>query len=352
MSFGKVAVGLSGGVDSSVSALLLKEQGFEVIGMFMKNWEDDELCPAVQDYEDALLAAAKIGIPLYTFNFAKEYWDLVFTNFLEDLRKGFTPNPDVFCNREIKFDLLLHRAFELGCEKLATGHYASISQDLQLLKGDDPNKDQSYFLHAIKANVLEHTLFPVGELPKESVRRIAKERGLPNWDKKDSTGICFIGKRNFQEFITKYIAPKPGVFQTPEGKVVGEHQGAWYYTIGQRKGMGIGGPGEGWFVVDKDIQSQVVTVVSGDDHPLLYSSTLTASDLTWISSKAPTLPLSCMAKVRYRQQDQPCIIEKIEDGLAHVRFNTPQRAVTPRQSVVFYQGKICLGGGLILNSGC
>lgn len=349
--FVKVAVGMSGGVDSSVTALLLKESGFDVIGIFMKNWdEEDKECPAIQDYEDALSVSQKLNIPLYSFNFAKEYWDLVFTGFLEDLKKGFTPNPDIFCNREIKFNVLLQKAFELGAEKLATGHYANISDTFDLVKGSDSTKDQSYFLYTLKSNILQKALFPVGIYNKEDVRKMAEKAGLLTHNKKDSTGICFIGKRNFKDFIMNYIPPTKGVFQTPEGKIVGEHNGAWYYTIGQRKGMGLGGPGDAWFVVEKDIATQVVTVAQGEDHPLLFSKNLLADELTWVQ-EPPVTPYACKAKIRYRQEDQDCIIEKIENGIAYIKFLNPQRAVTPRQSIVFYQKNICLGGGLIIK-GC
>jgi tRNA-specific 2-thiouridylase len=348
----KIAVGMSGGVDSSVTALLLKEMGHEVIGIFMKNWdEDDKECPAIQDYEDALSVCQKLNIPLYSFNFSEEYWDSVFVNFLDDLKKGFTPNPDIFCNKEIKFNVLLQKAFELGAEKLATGHYADISPQFELLKGRDKNKDQSYFLYTLTSNILEKALFPVGKYEKSEIRQIAEKNGLVTHNKKDSTGICFIGKRKFKDFITTYMPPAKGTFQTPDGKVIGEHLGAWYYTIGQRKGMGIGGPGDAWFVSDKDISTQVVTVVQGEDNPLLYADRLTATDLSFVKG-LPETPLHCSAKIRYRQEDQPCIIEKIESDIAQIKFIDPQRAITPRQAIVFYQDNICLGGGLIQKKGC
>ncbi len=348
----KIAVGMSGGVDSSVTALLLKEAGHDVIGIFMKNWDEDDnidskTCPAVQDYEDALSVCQKLNIPLYSFNFSNEYWDQVFVGFLDDLKKGFTPNPDIFCNREIKFNVLMQKAFELGAEKLATGHYANVGPQYELVRGIDKNKDQSYFLFTLTSDILEKVLFPVGAYNKEDIRKIAERGGLLTYNKKDSTGICFIGKRKFKDFITTYMPPAKGVFQTPDGKVVGEHSGAWYYTIGQRKGMGIGGPGEAWFVIGKDISTQVVTVVQGEDNPLLLADSLLATDLSWVQSP-PQTPYACTAKIRYRQDDQECLIEKIENGTAYIKFTHPQRAVTPRQAIVFYQGETCLGGGLIL----
>ncbi|MBM3193196.1 MAG: tRNA 2-thiouridine(34) synthase MnmA [Chlamydiae bacterium] len=348
----KIAVGMSGGVDSSVSALLLKEMGHDVIGIFMKNWdEDDKECPAIQDYEDALSVCQKLDIPLYSFNFSNEYWDAVFVNFLDDLKKGFTPNPDIFCNKEIKFNVLLQKALELGAEKLATGHYAQISPEFELLKGRDKNKDQSYFLYTLTSDILKKALFPVGAYQKEEIRKLAEKNGLVTYNKKDSTGICFIGKRKFKDFITTYMPPTKGTFQTPDGKIIGEHTGAWFYTIGQRKGMGIGGAGDAWFVVDKDIDNQTVIVAQGENHPLLYSDSLIATDLSFVKD-LPSTPLQCTAKIRYRQEDEPCIIEKIESGRAQIKFLHPQRAITPRQAIVFYQDNICLGGGLIHKKGC
>ena len=346
----KIAVGMSGGVDSSVTAFLLKEAGFDVIGLFMKNWEEEEgPCPALQDYDDALSVAETLKIPLYAFNFSKEYWDQVFTGFLEDLKKGFTPNPDIFCNKEIKFNVLLQKAKDLGALKLATGHYARIGENGTLLKGLDGNKDQSYFLYMLQQPVLEEALFPLGTYCKEEIRAIAKKANLSTHDKKDSTGICFIGKRNFKDFIKYYISPAKGVFKTPEGEIVGEHDGAWYYTIGQRKGMQIGGKGEAWFVLDKDVSTNVVTVGQGENHPLLMATTCTADTLSWTHA-APSTPYRCMAKVRYRQEDQPCTITSILNGVATVIFDHPQRAITPRQAIVFYQGDCCLGGGLIIKA--
>lgn len=344
----KVAVGMSGGVDSSVTAWLLKEKGYEVIGLFMKNWDDSEdgHCPAEKDYQDALQIAEHIKIPLYAFNFSKEYWDTVFSEFLKELKLGYTPNPDILCNREIKFKVFFEKALQLGADFLATGHYARIGTNFQLLKALDPSKDQTYFLYTLKKNLLQKILFPIGDFPKSQIRAMADQAGLVTHDKKDSTGICFIGKRKFKEFIQKYIPPTKGLFLTPEGEVVGEHQGAAYYTIGQRKGLGIGGPGDPWFVVDKNTQTETVTVVQGEDHPLLYKPSLIATDLTWIDT-VPSTPFACRAKIRYRQEDQPCIIESIENGCAKVAFLEPQRAITPRQSIVFYAGDTCLGGALI-----
>ena len=344
----KVAVGMSGGVDSSVAAYLLKKKGYEVVGLFMKNWDDsdDEFCPAAQDYEDALAVAEHLGIPLYSFNFAKEYWDNVFQDFIDDLEKGFTPNPDILCNREIKFKVFLEKALELGADFLATGHYARIGPNHELLRGKDLSKDQSYFLHALSSSVLQKVLFPIGEYHKEEIRKIAEKASLLTANKRDSTGICFIGKRKFKDFIKEYIKPSKGLFKTPEGEIVGEHDGAWYYTIGQRKGLGIGGEGDAWFVVNKDIESQTVTVVQGENHSLLFTPNLYVSDLNWINSQ-PSLPLKCTAKIRYRQNDVSCTIKKITNGRGFVEFEQAQRAVTPHQSIVFYQNDICLGGGLI-----
>ncbi len=348
-----VVVGMSGGVDSSVCALLLKQQGYRVIGMFMKNWEETDasgVCTSARDYEDVVQVCKQLDIPYYSVNFVKEYQEHVFSHFLAELKAGHTPNPDILCNREIKFKAFLEKALSLGADYLATGHYCQRTAEdhPQLLKGSDPGKDQSYFLYAIRAASLQKVLFPIGHLLKPEVRRIAKEHGLATSEKKDSTGICFIGKRDFKEFTGRYLGYQPGNFETLSGKVVGTHDGIAFYTIGQRKGLGIGGPGEAWFVVGKDIERNVVLIEQGDDHPSLYKSELYATDLSWIASSPPApLPYSCAAKVRYRQPEQPCIIEKIEEGRASVRFLKPQRAVTPRQSIVFYQGDICLGGGMI-----
>ncbi len=357
MSKKTVVVGMSGGVDSSVTALLLKEQGYDVIGMFMKNWEEeiDGVCPATQDYEDVVKVASHIGIPFYAVNFSKEYKEEVFADFLRELKKGNTPNPDILCNREIKFKLLLEMAKKLGAESLATGHYAqNIMQDGThlLAKSVDAAKDQTYFIYTLNKDILKEVLFPIGDLPKGDVRRIAKEHGLAVAEKKDSTGICFIGERNFRKFLSEHLGYTPGAFKTVDGKTLGTHQGIAYYTIGQRKGLGIGGAGDAWFVARKDVEQNIVYLVQGHNHPALFTDTLQAINPSWVQKIAPSpLPLELTAKIRYRQPDQPCILEKIEDGKLHVRFKTPQRAVTPQQSIVFYQGTICLGGAIIEKAG-
>jgi tRNA-specific 2-thiouridylase len=343
-----VVVGMSGGVDSSVSALLLKRQGYRVIGLFMKNWEEaDERgqCKASLEYEDVVKVCDQLDIPHYSVNFVEEYRENVFREFLEDLRAGLTPNPDVLCNREIKFKVFLQKAFELGADYLATGHYCRTNEHGHLLKGLDPDKDQSYFLHAVKQEALKSVLFPVGHLPKKEVRAIAQEAGLATSAKKDSTGICFIGKRDFKPFLAQYLHYHPGEFRTLDGKTVGRHDGSAFYTIGQRRGLGLGGEGDAWFVLKKDHPNNIVIVERGADHPALYTSHLRASKLTWVE-KPPSTPVACSAKIRYRQADQPCTLT-IENDLALVTFDQPQRAVTPGQSVVFYQNDLCLGGGVI-----
>lgn len=348
-----VVIGMSGGVDSSVSALLLKQQGYNVIGVFMKNWDEtdpDGQCTATQDYEDALAVCSKIGIPCYGVNFSTKYWDNVFENFLDELKAGRTPNPDILCNREIKFKALLDKALEMGADYLATGHYCrtqEIDGEYALLKGLDPLKDQSYFLYTVTSDILQKVMFPIGHLPKAEVRRIALEADLDNAKKKDSTGICFIGKRDFKSFVSQYIAYHPGDVVTTEGKVIAKHDGSAYYTIGQRHGLGIGGPGDAWFVVDKDVEKNLVVVAQGSEHPALFSRETTTLQPSWVSKKKLTLPYTCSAKVRYRQNDQPCVIEhEVGEGL-QVVFETPQRAVTPGQSIVFYKEDICLGGAVI-----
>lgn len=347
-----VVVGMSGGVDSSLSALLLKEMGYNVIGLFMKNWEETDAlgnCPAHLEYEDVVRVCDQIQIPHFSVNFAKEYWDNVFSHFLHEYSLGFTPNPDILCNREIKFKHLLDKALQLGADYLATGHYCQIGkkeEEYTLLRGFDEGKDQSYFLYTIKEKILKKVLFPIGHLKKEEVRQLAKKYNLATHDKKDSTGICFIGKRNFKDFLGKYLAFTPGNFETPEGKIVGKHDGIAYYTLGQRKGLKIGGPGEAWFVVDKDPIQNKIIVVQGEDHPLLYGNTLTATDISWVG-KEPSFPLKCTAKIRYRQPDASCTVEKEENNRLIVHFAKPQKAITPRQSIVFYDKEQCLGGAII-----
>lgn len=345
-----VVVGMSGGVDSSVSALLLKKMGYRVIGLFMKNWEETNEsghCTSVQDYEDVVRVCEQIGIPYYSVNFVQEYWDSVFSHFLNELKLGFTPNPDILCNREIKFKAFFEKAMDLGADFLATGHYCQVGSS-RLLRGADPLKDQSYFLYTIGKKTLSRVLFPIGHLSKQEVRAIAKQHNLATSEKKDSTGICFIGKRDFKPFIQKYIAYQPGHFETLRGEKVGQHDGIAYYTIGQRKGLNIGGAGEAWFVVGKDVKRNVVFVEQGTDHPSLYKGELFATEPSWVSGEPPLFPFACTAKIRYRQADQACVIESCEEGRLHVRFTSPQRAITPRQSIVFYDGATCLGGAMIV----
>ena len=372
-----IVVGLSGGVDSSVAALLLKQQGLDVSAIFMKNWNEDDkdsYCPAEEDFADARSIAAELNIPFHGVNFAPEYWDKVFAYFLTEYKAGRTPNPDILCNKEIKFKVFLEYALTQGASKIATGHYARIKEEdgqFYLLKGKDNNKDQSYFLYTLGQYPLSKTLFPVGELEKSLVRQLAEDNNLATWDKKDSTGICFIGERDFKQFLSQYLPAQPGDMITPEGEVVGRHQGLMYHTLGQRKGLGIGGrkspnnkaesgkTGMPWFAAQKNLEKNQLIVVQGKDHPLLYSQSLHASDLHWVSGKAPDCPYQCTAKTRYRQPDQACTITSIETSTDNtgissqnsshcvVEFSTPQFAVTPGQSVVFYQGEICLGGGVI-----
>ncbi len=352
-----VTVGLSGGVDSSVAALLLQKQGYQVTALFMKNWsEQDESgrCMWEQDVADAMAVCDRLGIPLNTVDLAGSYWERVFTRFLEEYRAGRTPNPDILCNREIKFRAFLEHALSGGAERIATGHYARIDHRdgrYRLLRGRDRNKDQSYFLHALGQEALSHSLFPVGELEKPQVRALAREAGLVTHDKKDSTGICFIGERRFREFLRNYLPASPGEIIDTAGRVIGRHQGVLYYTLGQREGLGIGGvkgAQEGpWYVLAKDVAGNRIVAGQGHDHPLLMSRSLTATEINWIAGVPPALPLRCSAKTRYRQPDQACTVEEAGNGKLRVRFEQPQRAVTPGQSVVFYDGEECLGGGVI-----
>lgn len=350
-----VVIGMSGGVDSSVAALLLKEQGYNVIGIFMKNWDekdDNGACTATEDYEDVRRVCDQIGIPYYSVNFVKEYWDRVFSYFLDEYKKGRTPNPDVMCNKEIKFKAFLDYALKIGADYIATGHYAQvdfIDGEYKMLRGSDSNKDQTYFLCQLNQYQLSKTLFPVGHLKKPELREIAAKAGLKTASKKDSTGVCFIGERNFHNFLSNYLPSQPGDIKTLTGQVVGKHDGLMYYTLGQRKGLGIGGVGTGepWFVVDKDLKKNILYVVQGEDQPALFSYGLEAADLNWISINKPEGTFECTAKFRYRQPDQKVTVHIREDNKCKVVFHEPQRAVTPGQAVVFYDGEVCLGGGTI-----
>jgi len=349
----RVVVGMSGGVDSSVTAAILKEQGYEVIGLFMKNWEeldDSGVCQAAKDYEDVIKVCEKIDIPYYSVEFINQYRGEVFAHFLAELKLGRTPNPDVLCNREIKFKVFFDEVKKLGADFLATGHYCQTVDTVHgkaLAKGFDNNKDQSYFLHAIDGSVLEKVLFPIGDLPKPTVREIAAKYDLATKNKKDSTGICFIGERNFGKFLGQFIQYQKGLMKTLSGTIVGEHTGVAFYTLGQRKGLGLGGQGEPWFVVGKDLAKNELYVERGEFHPALYSRGLKASGLTLIHSQIDITNRPLMAKIRYRQADQACIVTKDSKGDLLVHFSRPQRAVTPGQSVVFYDGNICLGGAVI-----
>ena len=364
----RIVVGLSGGVDSAVTAYLLKQQGHEVVGIFMKNWEDDddsEYCSSNIDFVDAAAVADVIGIDIEHVNFAAEYKERVFAEFLREYQAGRTPNPDILCNAEIKFKAFLDHAVRLGAEKIATGHYARVRQNSatgkhELLKGLDPSKDQSYFLHRLNQSQLSKTLFPVGELHKTEVRRIAAEIGLPNAKKKDSTGICFIGERPFREFLNRYIAKEPGPIKDERGRVLGEHHGLSFHTLGQRQGLGIGGiktkgvaRGGGehapWFVARKDLENNTLWVVQGHDHPWLLSSQLQALDASWIAGESPE-PGRVAAKTRYRQSDASCGIAPLNDREFTLQFTENQWAVTPGQSAVVYAGEVCLGGGVIQSS--
>jgi tRNA-specific 2-thiouridylase len=351
-----VIVGLSGGVDSSVAALLLQRSGASIAGLFMQNWEEDERngpCRADADRKDAVAICARLGIPLHARNFSAEYWDQVFARFLDEYRRGRTPNPDVLCNREIKFSLFLDHARALGAAKIATGHYARVDQAeglYRLRRALDAGKDQTYFLHALGQPALASTLFPLGELHKSQVRDLARQAGFATHDKKDSTGICFIGERDFRSFLAGYLPAQPGEMRTPGGAAVGEHPGVFYFTLGQRSGLGIGGrrgsEGEPWYVVGKDVADNVLYVAQGNANDWLQSHVLDAGELSWIAGKAPAAQFRCTAMTRYRQPDQDCLVE-VDGDRCRVRFAQAQRAVTPGQSVVFYDGDVCLGGGVI-----
>ncbi|MEC8112104.1 MAG: tRNA 2-thiouridine(34) synthase MnmA [Pseudomonadota bacterium] len=351
-----VIVGMSGGVDSSVAALMLIEAGYKVEGLFMKNWEEDdgtEYCTAKEDLADAQSVADQLGIHLHSANFAAEYWDGVFDHFLSEYRAGRTPNPDILCNREIKFRAFLDYATQLGADLIATGHYVqtdAAGDTTQLRKGVDGNKDQSYFLHQVNHQALGRSLFPVGNVDKTLVREKAASAGFVTARKKDSTGICFIGERRFRDFLKQYLPAQPGPIVSVDGDELGEHEGLMYHTIGQRQGLRIGGlanrPPAPWYVVGKNVTDNVLVVAQGNEHPALFKTQLTAADVIWISGEPPTLPFRCHAKIRYRQADQPCEVSAT-DSKVQVSFTTPQRAVTPGQSVVFYEGDICLGGGVI-----
>lgn len=352
-----VIVGMSGGVDSSVAALKLLEQGYRVTGLFMKNWEEDDdngQCTATADLADAQQVCERLGIELRTVNFSAEYWDRVFENFLDEHRAGRTPNPDILCNKYIKFKEFLDFSLELGAECIATGHYARRGRDgefHQLLKGVDKNKDQSYFLYTLGQPALQKCLFPLGGMTKPEVREIAARAGFLNSAKKDSTGICFIGERRFREFLQRFLPARPGEIRTPEGRSLGTHSGLMYYTLGQRQGLGIGGVSgqteAPWYVLEKDLENNILIVGQGHDHPLLLHSSLLAGRFDWVSGSAPAADFSCRAKIRYRQPDQECRIESSGDGRYSIEFMRPQRAITPGQSVVLYDGETCLGGGII-----
>ena len=395
----RVIVGMSGGVDSSVTALLLQRQGYDVSGLFMKNWEEndpDGHCPAAEDAQDALEVCDRLGIALDAVNFSADYWDRVFRHFIDEYRCGRTPNPDILCNKEIKFKAFLDYALNQGADCIATGHYARIihrNDQYRLFKARDGNKDQTYFLYTLGQTQLAKTIFPIGDIIKPEIRRLATEAGFGNHAKKDSTGICFIGERRFKSFLSRYLPAQPGEMRTPEGEYVGTHDGLMYYTLGQRQGLGIGGRAHAsgaaradthhapWYVVGKDLANNILQVAQGQHHPLLYSTSLVASNLHWIAGEPPALPLRCHAKTRYRQPDQACLVTALENGVGHgrslaschcgtrasmhsgctsvtegrmpgvtacqVNFEQPQWAVTPGQSVVFYAGEECLGGGTI-----
>lgn len=354
----KVIVGMSGGVDSSVAAWLLKEQGYQVEGLFMKNWEQDDTdgyCAAAADLADAQAVCTQLRIPLHTVNFSKEYWDRVFSYFLTEYEAGRTPNPDVLCNKEIKFNAFLNYALQLGADYIATGHYAKVLHHedgtAELLKAKDREKDQTYFLHAIDPSALSKTLFPIGEYHKSQIRDFAKELGLVTHNKKDSTGICFIGERRFKTFLQEFILAKPGDIRSASGELIGRHDGLMYYTLGQRQGLGIGGRQnsneEPWYVVDKDTKSNTLIVAQGSNHPMLYAQGLICKKIHWLHDCTDALPLTCYAKTRYRQPEQACMVSPEHNNQHVIMFSNLQRAVTPGQFIVFYDKNRCLGGATI-----
>lgn len=351
----RVILGMSGGVDSSVSALLLKEAGYEVIALFMKNWDEKDefgVCTATEDAKDARRVAHQLDIPFYTINFEKEYWDRVFTYFLDEYKKGRTPNPDVMCNQEIKFNAFLDYALTLDADYIAMGHYAQVKEkngEYYLLRGKDRNKDQSYFLSRIGQKALSKTIFPVGNLKKDDVRNLAKKHNLYTAKKKDSTGICFIGERDFDAFLDQYLLAKEGDIVDVDGGKIGRHTGLIHYTLGQRRGIGIGGIGTGepWFVAGKNLKKNILYVAQGKNHPALYSTSLIGESPSWILEKTPKMPLKCTAKFRYRQSDIPVTVNMLDDGNLHIVYDKPVKAVTPGQAAVLYQGEVCLGNSII-----
>lgn len=349
----RVVVGMSGGVDSSVTAHILKEQGYDVVGIFMKNWDDTDengVCTATEDYNDVIEVCNQLDIPYYAVNFEQEYWDKVFTYFLDEYKKGRTPNPDVMCNKEIKFKAFLNHALKLGADYVATGHYARVNRDgdkVEMLRGVDNNKDQTYFLNQLTKDQLSKVMFPIGELEKSEVRRIAEEQNLATAKKKDSTGICFIGEKNFKTFLSQYLPAQNGKMQTLDGVDMGEHSGLMYYTIGQRHGLGIGGDGDPWFVVGKNLKENILYVEQGFHHEALYSDYLIASDISFVNDLDFSQSVKCSAKFRYRQKDTQVTVEKISDNQIKVIFDEPVRAITPGQAVVLYDGDVCLGGATI-----